>query len=143
VRGEVRAEAAGAEEFAEGLVGRRVPGGQHAPRGAVEAGDLGEYVQVAGPAAVSEAGSQAGQAAVARVLQAAAGAADRHAHLRGLGEHPELGEQPGEQRVGVLVVDDEAGVHADRGAGRWRDKVGVGVAAEPPVGLEDRYVISM
>jgi hypothetical protein len=51
----------------------------------------------------------------------------------GWGGHPEFGEQPGEQGVGALVVDDEAGVDADR--------VGVGVPAEPVVRLEQRHVV--
>jgi len=40
-------------------------------------------------------------------------------------------------------VDDEAGVDADRRTGGRYDQVGVGVAAEPAVRLEERHVISM
>jgi hypothetical protein len=106
----------------------------------VEPRDLGEHPQVAG-AAAAQAGGRAGRAAPARVLQAAAGAADRHAHLGGLRGHAEFGEQPGEQRIGALVVDDEAGVDADRRArGRYHE-VGVGVTAEAGAGLEERHVV--
>ena len=94
-------------------------------------------------AAPAEPGGQAAQAALARVLQAAAGAADRHAHLRGLGGHLKFGEHLSEQRVSALVVDDEAGVDADRGPGGRYDQVGVGVPAKSAVRFEERHVISM
>ena len=107
-------------------------------RGPVEPRYLGEHPQVPGAA---EAGGQAAQAAPARVLQAAACAPDRHAHLGGLGGHPQFGEHPGEQRVGALVVDDKAGIDPDSRPGGRHDQVGVGVAAEPVLGFEERYII--
>ena len=136
---EVTGKAAVLEELTEGAVIAGVAGQQPA-RGPVEPRYLGEHPQVA-PAAPAEPGGHADRAALARVLQAAAGAADRHAHLRGLGGHLKLGEHPGEQRIGALVVDDEAGVDTDRRPGGRHDHVGVGVAAEPAVGFEQRHVI--
>ena len=47
----------------------------------------------------------------------------------------DLGEEAQQGRVGALVVDDEAGVD-----GQAVDVVGVGVAAEPGVGLVERDV---
>ena len=126
MRGEVAREPARSEKIGEDLAVAvtviREPAG-----GTVEPGHLGQHAHVAA-ASPGQAGGQAGQAALARVLQAAPRAADRHAHLGRLGGHPEFGEQPGEQGVGALVVDDEAGVDAGR--------VGVGVAAEAVVRLE-------
>ena len=134
MRGEVARKPARSEKIGESLsAGATVV--QEPAGGTVEPGYLGQHPHVAAPSP-GQPGGQAGQAALARVLQAAAGAADRHAHLRGLGGHAEFGEQAREQGVGALVVDDEAGIHADRGPRRRRDHVGVGVAAEPPVGLE-------
>ena len=53
---------------------------------------------------------------------------------------PSSANKPQQGRVGPLVVDDEAGVHADHGAARIFEVVGVGVAAESVVGLEQRDV---
>jgi hypothetical protein len=117
MRGEIAREPARSEKIGEDLavVVTEGPAG-----GAVEPGHLGQHAHVAAPSP-GQAGGQAGQAALARVLQAAPGAADRHAHLGGLGGHPQFGEQPGEQLIGALVVNDEAGVDAGR--------VGVGLAS--------------
>jgi hypothetical protein len=131
---EVAGVSACAEEFAEGEVARCAVG-QQAPGGAVEPGDVREHPHES-PATAAQARGQAAGAAVARVAQAAARAADRHAHLRGLGPHAKLGEQPGEQRVRALVVDDETGVDRD-----LPDQVGVGVAAQPAIGLEQGHVV--
>ena len=54
---------------------------------------------------------------------------------------PEFGEQPGEQGVRALVVDDEAGVDAGRRPGGRNHQVGVRVAAEPVVRLEQGHVV--
>jgi hypothetical protein len=105
----------------------------------VEPEDLAEHAQVP-PAAPAHPSEQPAQAAPARVLQTAAGAAHRHAHLGTLGAHPEFGEQPGQQRVGPLVTDDKAAVHAQFGAVRAQDPVRVGVPAQPVVGLEQRHL---
>ena len=48
--------------------------------------------------------------AAARVLEVVPVAGDREAHLRRLRAHAQLAEETDEVRVGVLVVDDEAGV---------------------------------
>ena len=71
------------------------------------------------------------------VLQAAAVAADGHAHFRVLRLDAQLGEQPQQGGVGPFVVDDEAGVDPEDGTVRLRDVVGVGVAAQPAVRLEE------
>ena len=139
--GEVAGEPARSEEIGEGLADV-VTGVQEAAGGAVEPRDLGKHPQVAA-ASPGQPGGQAGQAAPARVLQAAPGAADRHAHLRGLRGHIEFGEEPGEQLISALVVDDEAGVDADRRSRGRHDQVGVGVAAEAVVRLEHRHVVAM
>ena len=113
---------------------------QQPPGGPVELRDLRQHLQVA-PAAAGQAHAQAGRAAPARVAHAAAGAADRHAHLRGLRRHPELAEKPGEQRVRPLVVDDEAGVDGHLPPAGRVGQVRVGVAAEPAVGLEEGHLV--
>ena len=88
-----------------------------------------------------EAGAEAGQAALPRVLDPAAGAADRHAHLGGLSHDAEFAEQPCQQRVGALVVDDEPRVDGHLGAAGLRDQARVGVPAEPVIGLEDGHLV--
>jgi hypothetical protein len=86
--GEIARKPARSEEIGENLA-VVVTVVQEAPGGAVEPGHLGQQPQVAG-AAAGQSGGQTGQAALARVLQAAARAADRHAHLRGLGWPPRV-----------------------------------------------------
>jgi hypothetical protein len=138
---EVTGEPAILQELIQRLVTEpAVVAGQQPARGAVEPRYLGEHPQVA-PAAPAEPGRHAARAELARVLQAAAGAADRHAHLRGLGGHLQLAEHLGEQRIGALVVDDEAGVDPDRRSGGRHDEMGVGVAAEPAARFEERHII--
>ena len=44
----------------------------------------------------------------ATILQRAVGDAGRERHRAGLGRHAEMGEQPRQERVGVLVVDHES-----------------------------------
>ena len=55
--------------------------------------------------------------AAARVLEVVPVAGDREAHLRRLRAHAELAEEADEVRVGVLVVNDEAGVERQRPSG--------------------------
>ncbi len=109
---------------------------------AVEPGDFQQHPQVA---AAQQGGRPGNDAAplgpCAGVFQAAAVAADGHAHFGVLGFDAELGEQAQERGVRPLVVDDEAGVHAQGGPVPLRHIVGVGVAAEPGVRLEERYPV--
>ena len=84
-------------------------------------------------------GEQAARAERTGVLDTGAGVADRQGHLRGLGRHAELGEEPQQGGVGPAVVDDEAGVDGQLAVG-GRDAVGVGVAAEAVVGLVEGHV---
>ena len=128
------------EELAQrDVVGASPVAEQRPARAAVEPRDLGEHPQVARVAQVGRGREQAAAAERAGPLEAGAVVADRHRHLRRLGRDAELGEQPQQHRVGARVVHDEAGV--DRRArgrlGRLVDQVGVGVAAEPVVGLEE------
>ena len=51
------------------------------------------------------------------------------------GRHVEMGEQPGEQGIGVLVVDHEPGVDRDLAAGRGHHD-GVAVPADARIRLE-------
>jgi len=100
----------------------------------VEADDLAQHPQVA-RARGGAGGEQAADAAGTGILQAATVAVARHAHVGVLGGDAELAEQAQQCRVGALVVHDEAGVDGERGAAAAGDFVGVGVPAEPGVGL--------
>ena len=80
--------------------------------------------------------------AAARVLEVVPFAGDREAHLRRLRADTELAEEADEVRVGVLVVDDEAGVEPERPA---RDHVldRVRVSAGAVVALEQLDVVAL
>ena len=81
-------------------------------------------------------GEQAARAERTGVLHSGPGVADGQRHLRGLGLDAELGEEPQQGGVGPAVVHDEAGVDGQLAVG-GRHPVGVGVAAEAVVGLEE------
>ena len=53
-----------------------------------------------------------------------------------LGGDAEVVEQPAQRRVGAVVVDQESGVDADDVAVTAVQVMGVGVSADPAVGLE-------
>ena len=106
----------------------------------VEARHLGQHPEEAGAAQVPPGREQSAQAERAGVLQAGRLVAHRHRHLRRLRADADLGEEAQQRRVGALVVDDEAGVDGEDTAVRVGDVVGVGVAAEPGVGLVERDV---
>ena len=110
--------------------------GQQPAGGAVKAADLAEHPEVTGPAA-GQARDQPAEAALPGVLQAAAGAADRHAHLGDLGAHAQLVEQPGEQGICARVVHDEPGVHGQFAPVGGGDLVCVSVPAETLLRLEE------
>ena len=112
--------------------------GEHGLRAAVEARDLREHPQVRRSAQVPAGREHSLATQGAGPLQVGVVVADRHRHLRLLRGHAELGEDPQQGRVGASVVDDEAGVDAQSGAGGIDHVVGVGVTAEPVVGLVDR-----
>ena len=137
---EVRREAAGAQEVPQRRVDPPESFGrvsEEGPRAAVEPRDLGDQPQVRRVGQVRPAGEQATQAESAGVLEAGLVVAHGQRHLRRLGRDSELVEEAEQRRVGVPVVDDEAGVDG-QGAPTLRHQVGVGVAAETGVGLEER-----
>ena len=134
---EVRREPPVLEEVAQGEV--RPVGGQQPARSPVELRDLGEQPQVARVAQVRGRGEEAPGAQRARPLEPGVVVADGHRHLGGLGDHAQLGEEPEQHRVGAWVVHDEAGVDRQLTVSLAYD-VGVGVAAQPLVGLEERHV---
>jgi hypothetical protein len=63
------------------------------------------------------------------------------AHVGGLGADAELAEQPGEMRIGLLVEDDEAGVHRPPPPVRL-DVVSVGVSPYVVPGIEEHQVVA-
>ena len=133
--GERLGEAAVADELA---VGRGVVvGGLREERGGqgVEALDRAQHPDELAVEQLAGTGHEALQAPPAGVLGAGGLVADAHRHLGVAGLHAELGEQPAQQRVGAVVVHDEAAVDAQV-AVEGRHGVGVRVAAEPRLGLE-------
>ena len=93
-----------------------------------------EHPQVRRPARLRQVGNSPAGPERTGPLQAGGVVAGRHRHLGVLGGHPELGEHPQQRRVGPFVVHDEAGVDGEHTV-RAVDVVGVGVTAEPVVGL--------
>ena len=74
------------------------------------------------------------------VFQPGARVLHREPHRGRLRGHAEFVEQAGQQRIVAGVVDDEASVHVERAAIDF-DPMGVGVAAEVIVGLEQDDVV--
>ena len=105
-----------------------------APRGAVEAGQVGHHAVKPRRDQMRALGEQAVRRA-AVVLEVAAPVADAEAHRRGLRGDAEAAQQPLEVRVVAVVEDDEAGVDVV-GLVRRVDPDGVGVAAGVAGGLE-------
>ena len=144
-RGEVLAEADPGDERPERLlVALRVDrGGQDLGGVTVEPLDLGQHPQVREVEQVANRGEEAARAERTRILDAPLVRgpvdADRHAHVGVAGLDAELGEEAQQRRVGPVVVDDEPGVDGD-GASPDVHKVGVGMTAEPVVGLVQRDV---
>ena len=85
--------------------------GQGSALEALDAHQHGEEAGVGGPSALGE---DARPATTAGVLQAAAVAVDAHRHLGGVHLDVQLGEQTSQQRVGAVVVHDEAAVDVVR-----------------------------
>ena len=148
---EVGREAAGVEELAQRLVvvavvqekwrfgvrrSSRTTVSEQRPGPTVEPRDLGQHPPVGRRPQRRPGGEQAARAERTGVLHSGPGVADGQRHLRGLGLDAELGEEPQQGGVGPAVVDDEAGVDGQLAVG-GRHPVGVGVAAEAVVGLEE------
>ena len=133
------------QELAEGddvAVGRVGPG-EEALRGAVELLHLDEHAQEARIRHRSPA--RANTPPIPRapcVLQAAALAAHRHAHVGGAGLDAELAEETQQVRVRAVVVHDEPGVDRDDAVVGGEHVVRVRVATEARLGLEERHVVA-
>ncbi len=110
---------------------------QQPGRGAVKADDFGEHEQIARPGRLP-AGEKPADAERPGVFQPAVVGAHRHRHLRPLGDHAQFGEQPAQRRIGAVVVHQERRVDAHGGAIAAVDEVGVGMTAQPAVGLIQR-----
>ena len=80
--------------------------------------------------------------AAARVLECVPVARDREAHLRVLGADAELAEETDEVWIGLLVVDDEAGVEPE-GPACDRELDGIRVAAGAVVAFEELDVVRL
>ena len=127
---EVVAEAAAVamlvEELPEGRPAR-LRGVEDGPRVAIEAGDVEEHAPVSRPQERGRVGEEATPPAGAEG-QVAGAARRSERHVARLRLDAELRQQADEARVGVFVVDDEAGVDRDRPVGRL-DRHGLDVAA--------------
>ena len=130
---EVAREATAREEVAEGH--RVVVGVEQTTGPPVELLHLDEHAQERGARTAAGVGEHAAEAAGAGVLETAAVAPHREAHLGGLGLDPELAEQPEEMGVGAVVADDEAAVDREHAAVGREDLVRVRVAPEAVLGL--------
>ena len=135
---EVGGEAARDQEVAEGQF---VAGlGQDVPGPTVKPPHLDQHPQEGRIGGAARLGEEAAQASSPGVLEPAALAADRQAHLGGLAGHPQLAEETGQQRIGSLVVHDKPGVDG-HGAAAGRDHVvGVGMAPQARLGLIQTHV---
>ena len=109
------------------------------PSHAVEAADVGDHAPVG---SVQQAGRLREHATHSErtELQAAGATGMPQRHLRGLGLDAQLGEQPGEARIGGLVIDDEAGVHGEGAVGRGHGH-GLDVSAWLRLGLVERHAV--
>ena len=115
--------------------------GQDVPGPAVKPPHLDQHPQVGRIGGRTRLGEQAGQATSPGVLEPAALAADRQAHLGGLAGYPQLTEEAGQQRVGSLVVHDEPGVDGHGAAAGREHVVGVGMAPQARLGLVQTHVV--
>ena len=106
----------------------------------MEALHLHQHPEEAGVGGVGRLGEDPAEALGARVLEPAAVAAHRHAHVGGLGLHPELAEEAQQRGVRAQVVHDEAAVDGHDAPVGGHDIVGVRVATETRLGLVERHV---
>ena len=113
---------------------------EQATSGAVEALHLHQHPEEAGVGGVGRLGEDPAEALGARVLEPAAVAAHRHAHVGRLGVDAELAEQAQQRGVRAQVVHDEPAVDGHDAAVGGHDVVGVRVATEARLGLVERHV---
>jgi hypothetical protein len=114
------AEAVDVQELAERLGQFAFRAGLGDARGqAVEAQEVGQHAEKARVGEVAPLGEHGGEVVAAPFEGTAvvAGGLDRERHLRQRRLDAEVGEQADQVRIGAVVVDQEAGVHAvgDRG----------------------------
>jgi hypothetical protein len=107
----------------------------------VETRHRGQGGQVLRPGDRARRREQPERAARAGVLQPAALAAHRHAHLGVPGGHPELGEQAHQMGVGAGVVHQEPAVQRQHTAVAGGDVVGVRMPAEAVLRLIQGHVV--
>ena len=113
------------EHVLEGhAVGRRVL--EEPPGKPVEPADVGEHPPERRSGHVAPLGEHRRRRG-ASPFEPGALIGDAEAHVAGLGRHAETVEEPAEQRIGALVVDEEPGVDVRRGVGELHP-VRVGVA---------------
>ncbi len=145
---EIRREAPGGEEPAQAhriSVGPRpdrrvrVTRRQDGPGPSVEALHLEEHAHEGRARRPAWLREQPTEAPRAGVLEPAAEAPHRHAHLARTCLDPELVEQPHEVRIGAFVVDDEPAVDGHR-AGRAQHVVRVRVSTEAMLGFVERHI---
>ena len=138
---EVAAEPLPLQELAVGREVLVVGGAQEGQCAPVEPLDLPQHPDEPGVDEAAWLGEYAAQPAAAGILQPAPLAADAHAHLGGTHLHVQLAEEPAQPGVGHVVVDDEPAVDSVPPAIGIRDVVGVRVAAEPLLRLEEDDVV--
>ena len=109
---------------------------QMAPPDPVEPLDIQQHPQEPRPQYVAALGQQ-GTGRTTSILHGTVADAGRERHRGRLGRHLQMGEQPGQQRVGVLVVHHEAGIDG-YGTVRGGDGNGMGMPAGPRLRLENR-----
>ena len=107
----------------------------------VEPLDLPQHADEPWVEEAARLGEDAAQPAAAGVLQPAPLTADAHAHLGGTHLDVELTEELAQPGVGHVVVDDEPAVDGVLRAVGVGDVVGVRVAAEPVLRLEEGDVV--
>ena len=138
---EVAAEPFALQELAVGSEVLVVGHAQEDRCAPVEPPDLPQHPEKPGIDQAAWLGEYAADPAAAGILQPAPLAADAHAHLGGTHLDVQLAEEPAQPGVGHVVVDDEPAVDSVLPAIGCRDVVGVRVAAEPVLSLEDGDVV--
>ena len=138
---EVAAEPLPLQELAVGRQVLVIGGAQEGQGAPAEPRDLPQHPEEPGVDEAARLGEHAAQPAAAGILQPAPLAADAHAHLGGTHLDVQLAEKPAQPGVGHVVADDEPAVDRVLTAIGVGDVVGVRVAAEPLLGLEEDDVV--